>query len=878
MLSRSTVTELCAFCVASLVLTISLALAQGAAPPSVAQQVLENRTIAGIVIRGNVRVPESTIRQFIKSAEGQPFSEDKARADYQALLSSGLFTDVRLLTEIREPGKVVLIFEVTEPAVIQQVDFAGLQSVQTSELLEHLRKTNLTLQPGARIDENKLARTVRALEQYLQIRGFPLARVTISRTPVGPNAFNLKFTIEEGPRARIGHIEFEGNSVFSDEELRQSLELTSESSFWSRLRGRDLYLKERLDYDLRSNVLARYHSKGYIFAKIEEPRVELIETEGGIPGLQRRRLEYRITVPIVEGEQFRYSGFRVEGVERVEKEKVTDKYEAAAGKIVDFVSLGQANEKVKKLYSERGFLDMELIPEMRPDFDKRLVDLTIRIHEGGRYLVDEINFIGNERTRDKVLRRELVLQERDPFNGTLLDLSLQRLSRLNFIEPVTDRDHQLVKDRTNEEVDIVVRIHERDPHAINLTGGLGGISGSYIGIQYLSRNFRGLGQTLEAQVETGSRTSNYVLGWSDPYWLDTNLTLGLHAFHRRLRYGSLGFLPGETAAEFGLFTQQSTGFQVVASYPSTAFSRFGVSYSFDTNKVYDIRDDFRSFAIAQLVLLTTGGTIDEALTGILRSQLTPFWRYDTRDRLFGATRGSYLTLQMPIAGGPLGGRINLGHPFIEYQRFQPDPLTKGRNTWAFRARAQHVFAFGTLPDGTPKPVPFLERIYYGGEYNLRGFDVRSVGPIAIHETMAVDPDGNPIPDPSTGMPMVNRQAVAMGGDTGTVLTAEYRIPIIGPLQLTPFLDAGTSTVIRKKDLRLSTGADANALLIEATNNVWRMSTGVEIQFLVPVVNQPFRVILAYNPLRLDTTAEVAGQTLVFEEPRTNVKFSIGYSF
>lgn len=118
----------------------------------------------------------------------------------------------------------------------------------------------------------------------------------------------------------------------------------------------------------------------------------------------------------------------------------------------------------------------------------------------------------------------------------------------------------------------------------------------------------------------------------------------------------------------------------------------------------------------------------------------------------------------------------------------------------------------------------------------------------------------------------------MGGDTGTVLTAEYRIPIIGPLQLTPFLDAGTSTVIRKKDLRLSTGADANALLIEATNNVWRMSTGVEIQFLVPVVNQPFRVILAYNPLRLDTTAEVAGQTLVFEEPRTNVKFSIGYSF
>jgi len=876
--SISTTNSFFAVCV-NVVLACSLLCAQDTSPLT-PQPTVELRTISQIVIRGNTRVPESTIRYYIKSAEGQPFREEQARADYQALLSSGLFTNVRLLTELSEPGKIVLIFEVTEPPAIQQVEFVGLKSVQESEILDHLREANLTLHPGSRLDENKLMRVIRSVEQFLRLRGFPLARITVAREPVSASAVNLKFTIQEGPRARIGRIEFEGNKLFTDEELRESLELTSESSFWSRVRGRNLYLEDRLEYDLRANLLTRYHSRGYIFARTEKPRVELVEAKSGaVPGLRRNRMEYRITIPIVEGEQYRYSGFRVEGIEKIEEDRIAGEYQAKVGSIVDFVALSRANEKVKKLYTERGFLDMELIPEMRPDHDKRVVDVTIRIREGGRFLVGQIIFTGNERTRDKVLRREFLLEEHDVFDGTLLDVSLLRLSQLNFIEPVTARDYQLVKDRAEEEVDILVRVKERDPHAVNLTGGVGGISGSYIGVHYETRNFRGLGQTLEADVETGSRTSNYALSWTDPYWLDTNYALTLRVFHRRLRYDSFGVLPGQAAAEaFGLFTQQSTGFQVSGSHPLTRFSRLGLSYSLDTNRVYDIREDFRSFAVAQLVLLTTGGTVDEALTGILRSQLTPYWRYDTRDRFFGATQGSYLTVQMPIAGGPLGGRINVGHPFIEYQRFLTDRLLTSRNTWAFRAQGQHVFGFGQLRDGIPKPVPFLERIYFGGEYNLRGFDLRSVGPVAIHQTPKTDANGNPVIDPSTGLPAFDQQVVTLGGDTGIVLTAEYRIPVYGPLQFTPFLDAGTSTVIKKKDLRLSGGSAAGARLIEATNNVWRMSTGAEIQFLVPVVNQPLRLILAYNPLRLDTTVALPGRPLILREPETNIKFSIGYSF
>jgi len=853
---------------------------QEVSPDSASQPSLENRTITEIVVRGNLRVPESTIRSYIKTSPGQPFNAEQLRSDYQSLLSSGLFSNVRLLTEPRGSDQVVVIFEVTEPPVIQEVEFVGLRSVESKELLDYLRESNLTLTAGSRLDENKLMRVENGVRQFLQLRGFPLARVTLARRPVPTNAVSLIFTIEEGPRARIGVIEFEGNTQFSDEELRDALKLTDESSFFSRLRGRNLYLEDRLEYDIRANVLPKYQSRGYIFARADKPRVELVEAgTGGLPGLRRERLEYRIAIRITEGEQFRYSGFRIEGVEKVEQDRVLSKYKAKPGDIVDFVALSSANEQVKRLYGELGFLDMDLAPQMRPQYDQKTVDVTIRIREGVRYIVRQINFSGNERTRDKVLRRELVLQEGDVFNADKLDVSLLKLSQLNFIEPLTPRDYTLSKNLTEEEVAILIRVRERDPHAVNLTGGVGGISGTYVGLNYQSRNFRGLGHTLEAQIETGSRTSNYTLALTDPHFLDTNLLLSYRVFHRRLDFDSFGLLPAQGASDiFSLFSQRSTGFQVTGSHPISNFSRLGVSYSLDTNRIYDIRDDFRSFALSQLVLLTTGGSLDEALTGILRSQITPFWTYDTRNRFFGATQGSYLMMQMPLSGGPLGGRINVGHPFFEYQRFIPDRLLTSRNTWAFRAQLQHVFAYGSLPNGTPKPVPFLERIYFGGEYNLRGFDIRSIGPVAIHQAPELDGDGNPILDPATGVPAVSQQSVTIGGDTGIVLTAEYRIPIVGPLQFTPFLDAGTSTVIRKKDLRLSGFPTANVFLLEETNNVWRMSTGAEIQFLMPVVNQPLRLILAFNPLRLNKTVRVADQNLTFREPCNNVKFSVGYSF
>jgi outer membrane protein insertion porin family len=851
--------------------------AQEASPTPLAPQ-SDGKTIGEVRITGNLRIPEDTIRGYLRIRVGDPYDEARVRADFDALVSSGLFDDVKVKVAPLGASQVAVIFEVAEKLYIQGVEFVGLKGALEQQLAEHLRSSNLTIHAGSVLDENRISRVERAIGLFLQAKGFPLARVELERQPVPTHAVKLVFHITEGQKVRIGSVTFEGNTIFSERELRNALQFARPTSFLARIKGRDRYVEDYLNYDIQHNILPLYHARGYIFARALPPKVEIVETrKRSLFGPAHSLLEYKITVPLVEGGQYRYGSFAVEGVTKLDPEKVRQAYDIRPGDIVDFPQLSRSNDEVKRLYAEKGFLDMRLIPEIRPNHDARTVDATIRIEEGERYLVRKIDFVGNERTRDKVLRREFQIAEQDPFDIRLLDQSIARLNQLGFLEPITARDYDLKKDRATSEVDVVVHVKEKDEHAINFDGGVWGISGSYLGVNYQSRNFRGLGQLIELQLSPGTRTSIYSASWTDPYWMDTRFTLGLTAYQRRFQFDAGSVLAGQDDS-LGLFTQRSTGFEATTSHPVTRWSRAGLAYTLDTNKIYDIQEEFRSYAVNQLVLFTTGGTVEDALNGIVRSQISPFWLYNTRDQIFGATRGTYLFARVPVAGGPFGGRINVGHPFLDARKYFSDTLLSGgRNTWAFRAQLQHVFSYGRLAGGEPSPVPFLERIYLGGEDGLRGFDLRSVGPSAIYRTPQVDAEGRPVVDPSTGEPLFNEQRVAVGGDTAAILSAEYRVPVYGPLQITPFLDAGVSTTLRKKDLRVS-GIGNQVELIESTNGVWRMSTGTEIQFLLPVVNQPFRLILAYNPLRLNTRVRVGGEDQEIREPKTNITFTIGYSF
>lgn len=849
-------------------------------PPLFGQigQLTEQR-IEEIRIVGNRRIPESTVRYYIQSKEELLYDEDQAMRDYSTLLNTNFFADAKLKKMDGENG-VILIFEFIERPLIRTVEYEGMKSFKESDVLERFRDMRVGLSVDSPFDPAELPKARRAIKMLLDQNGRPLGRVEVTTETLTATSEKIVFKIDEGPKVRIGDIAFEGNTVFEDGELRDALELTKERNMITLFKGQDKFIPEKLEYDLYTNLLKKYQGVGYINARAGDPDVKIVEaSRGWIIGFRKTKQQYHLTIPIMEGKQFYWNSFEVEGVTNLDQGAVKASFGITPGEVVNMTAYREASEALKELYSTTGYLDMTIVPEMNVNQEEKTVDITVRVNEGKQYIVHRIDFAGNTKTRDKVMRREFFLEEQQLFNGGLLDFSILRLNQLGFFEPIEEKDYEVIKRAPEGEVDILVTVKEKSQQSIGLSGGVSGISGSFFGISYSSSNFRGLGQRIDVQLTTGTRTSNYMLSFTEPYFLDTPLSLGASIFNQRLRFDTFalsgGFIPD---SDFTLYTQKTNGFTINTSYPLWRWTRTGLQYSLQRIKIDDIDDSFTDFALNQLVGFTPGGSPEDAAEGIIRSEIKPNLQFNTKNQVFNATQGTMISLEVPIAGGPLGGDFNLIRPFVEFQKFMPDRfISGGRHTLAFRAQVQHIIPYGNLPNGDPMTAPFFERIFVGGEFTLRGFDIRSVAPWAITQTASLDSAGNPVIDPATGLPFINESAIPVGGDTSLVSTVEYRMPLVGPLQVAGFFDFGTSTALRKNNLRVF-GPNTNVILQENTNRVWRASTGAEVQFLLPVVNQPFRLIFAYNPMRLDTTIVSNGRRFFLREPESSVRFTVGYTF
>jgi len=210
-------------------------------------------------------------------------------------------------------------------------------------------------------------------------------------------------------------------------------------------------------------------------------------------------------------------------------------------------------------------------------------------------------------------------------------------------------------------------------------------------------------------------------------------------------------------------------------------------------------------------------------------------------------------------------------PTIEYRHFFPDKwISHKRNTFGFRFMGSYIQAYGN------SSVPFFDRFFIGGETTIRGFDIRSISPMAISSTAKFDSNGKPIIDLNSGLPSVSRNIISIGGDVMALFSGEYRIPIAGPLSASAFYDVGLTRVTNSDTIRSFGSSTID--LIGSTNNVIRGSTGVEIQFLLPVVSAPFRLIFAYNPQTFNGTLYVGTLPITAREPRHDIKFTIGRSF
>ena len=450
-----------------------------------AKAVSENASSQQIVetvdIQGNRRLRDEDLLYYIKTRPGDTFDPAALERDLKELLSLNFFdkTATRVLTEEGIRGGVNVIFEVKELPIIRDLQFKGSTIVPESDILKEFREKRVGISKEAVYDPVKARNATRILRELLAGKGYPNAKVTVQEDEVSATSIAVTFNIEQGYRSRIIEIDFEGNEHFKDRELRNALVLVKETGLISRVKGMDILDVRKLQYDLQKNVRSYMFSKGYFQARIGEPVVVGLgyKRTGLLPIVSNFPLPLitsmddtlKITVPVTEGKVYRVGELKVEGNSIFSEQQILGYVGLKKGEIADGKRLQDAvYDDLKKVYGGQGFVQYNA--EFEPEFkdnpakpEEGIVDITINIDEGKQFTLRRLEFTGNTFTRDKVMRREFLLNEGDIYNQNYLDISVARLNQTQYFDPIDkDQDVEIRTDEEKGDVDLIVKIHDGD--------------------------------------------------------------------------------------------------------------------------------------------------------------------------------------------------------------------------------------------------------------------------------------------------------------------------------------------------------------------------------------------------------------------------------
>jgi len=857
--------------------------------------------ITEIDIHGNRRIPAETIKARIFTRVGDIYDQAAIERDFNSLWNTGYFEDIRFEREETAKGWAIHIY-VKERPTIRDIEYVGLNSVSKSDVLDRFKEAKVGLSVESQYDPTKVKKAEVTIKELLAEHGRQFSTVRTEVRPIPPAAVNITFVVKEGPKVKVGKIHFDGNKHVSGRLLRGAMKNLKpigvpHSIFLENLLSKT-YDATKLDEDTE-RVRAEYQNRGYFKVLVQEPKTNIHDT--GHEGLHIPLLQHGpgkavdITMPIEEGDKYALGGITFKNNKAVGNTKaLRTLFPIKDGDTFDRSKIAKGLENLQKAYGQLGYINFTSIPNTTFDEEKKLVFLDIDVDEGKQFYVRRIEFQGNTTTRDKVIRREIVLEEGQVYNQQLWELSLQRLNQLGFFENLKADDPNVTERHLNEKegtVDLTLKVKEKGKNSIGLTGGVSGLAGTFIGLSYSTNNFLGLGETLSVQANIGNLQRSLSFSFTEPYLFDRPLQFGFTVYGTKFIYdqareaalltGQQVSLPSALQQNLQNYTQASKGFSVNLAYPlHRSFKRVGISYSLDDSSIVALTTASQTLFN---FLAFSGISGPNALNGIITSKVTPSFAKNSLDRALFPHRGSSLYVGAEIAG--LGGTVRTIRPVVSYKHFMP--VQKGRNTVGFNVQGSFLTGYGGLV-----PPPF-QRFYDGGENDLRGFDIRSISPVAfLPNTTSIqlrNPDGSIVPKNPANLlqgaytiPVPLDQIVFPGGDFSLTTNLEYRITIAGPVTLAPFVDTGVEPILRDSQLKISTsqldlinstvfGCPAldvgfncvggssipfSQYLKPLGNTNWkpRMSTGLELQVFLPVVNAPFRIYWAYNPIRLDTLA------------------------
>jgi len=856
--------------------------------PKAPGQGVEN-IVESIEFRGSRRVPQESLRAMIFTRKGDKFDPEMFRRDFIALWNSGRFDDIRLEAE---PGKIgwILRFILTERRVVRTIKYEGNKSITVSEILDRFKERKVGLAVESQYDPNKVQRAVVVLREYLAERGRQYADVTPQVRQIPPSSLEITFRMNEGPKVKVGKLDIEGNTVFSDRVVRRAMKNLKPIGIPYSILFENIFAKTydstKLEED-KDHIRMFYQDRGYFTARALDSDVDVRRIPAGdfklpLIWMNRPKIIADVKIPIEEGRQYRLNKINFVGVKlfRTPETFMRPLFQMGEGDIFSTSKLRKGLDNLRKLYGEFGYIDFVPDPSFDPVPGTNKMDLTLTVDEGKQFFVRRIDFAGNTTTRDKVIRRELLIDEGDMYNTRLWEMSILRLNQLGYFEALKAEDAADIKrNPQSSTVDITLKVKERGKNSIQLNGGVSGIAGSFVGFGYSTNNFLGLGETLSLSTQLGDRIRQAQFGFTEPYLFDRPIQAGFTVYTQRFNYDQgreVSLLSGRNliplynalgAENLLNYVSNSAGFTTFVSYPlRRSFARVGITYGFDRQNLNTLTTASTEY-FRYINFMGVSGP--NSLSGIKTSRIIPNFSYNTVNHPITPTAGKSIYISLAFAGSVLGGNVNTFEPTIDLKYFRP-ALKKG-HVLGFHLLGRMVAGYGG------RVAPPFSRYYMGGEEDIRGFENWGVTPIAYIPTAAtinvLNSDGSARqqkvfnPDGTVSYQNVTMQIPAYqitwpGGDTNLIGNFEYRIPIAGPVTVALFFDAGVDRISLSKQLTMNEDrvndlnsqfpqADFNSKIrVLAETQKIRSSTGIEFQVLMPVVNAPFRLYWAYNPTRL----------------------------
>ncbi len=620
-----------------------------------------------IEIDGIRRVDPDSVRTRISQPLGEPVSPETVSEDIQAIYGMGYFNDVQALLEPFEGG-LKLIYRVKEKPTIRRVEFYGNEKLETSTLLE-----KLSISSGALADTVLIRDNTEALKNAYEAEGYPLTQVVPILREVSEGFLLLTFYITEGPRVKVDEITITGNEMFTEFEIKKSMQ---SSEWWALapMTGGGRYSEAILQND-RELIKRFYHNRGYIQADVYEPAITFSPD----------REFMNISIEVKEGDKFTVSEIMFSGQQLYSEEELREKLTIKPGDPVSREVLGQDSQTLTEMYTERGYALATVYPDIEPDLGAKTVKLTFRVSEGDIFNMGRIEIKGNVGTLDKVIRREIRVNEGDLFNSKKLRRSYERIINLNFFEDVK---FEPLPNASTKRVGLNVDVKEKSTGFVNIGAGYSSVD-HFVGMAEVAQsNLGGRGQYVKLRGDFSERSTKYELSFKEPWLFDSPVSLDMSLYNSGRKYDE--------------YEKSSTGFSLGLSRAFMEYWRAGATYQYEQVTIFNIDDNTSDFIRDQEGTRYT-------------SSITPFISRNSTDNRLDPHTGSLNKVYVTYAG--LGGTNNYYKVGLESNVFFP--VTEKTT---FSVQGKYGFADGLKGD----ELPLYERYYVGSIYTVRG--LRDVGP------------------------------------------------------------------------------------------------------------------------------------------------------